>query len=519
MRQRRRAESSAGVAGELPGTLDTPETLAGYRAALREGKSVYVVDDSRSTCESHKAVLDGPFAGQVSFQTDPGKAVDDVALRAAEGRVHALVLDMDMPAVSGREVAVRLAKRGIFIPFVIVSGGQGSEETRRFLGAVSAAKSRQELESAVDARLKGTGGVAFAYVRKEDTVLAPGLLVDAVDAMLLAGRRGVSNLDLMVKATKVEQPSLLGLGLGDKERICAGLADEALAMYSAHHRFSNRMDALAKAEKPQTGEKDRVKRDLKRLRDHWYFPDDVSYEKIRAAAEKKDDWGYFRHDLLGSRGMHGIFDAMRGLRHGFAEGSGARAEVERQFTLLTRLLVRFRNLEDRLTGYGQMSREVSKTVKVLGSVEKVPLEVTGEVSIGDDDGRILHMALSQAIVNAGHAVKGREGGRVIAELGRVRVADIGSERVRAILEGKGHGHESEVGYVAISDNGPGISQEIVEAWRRGEEVTSTKTGVRAEGIALMRDVMGDIDGAADLENTGSGTKATLYFHAAKEAGK
>ena len=518
MRQKHKAESKAVAAGELPGTLEASEALERYRAGLREDKSVYVVDDSRSTCESHKAVLDGPFAGRVSFETDPGKAVDDVALRAAKGQVHALVLDMDMPTVSGRELAVRLAERGIFIPFVIVSGGQGSEETRRFLGAVSASKSRQELESLVDARLKGTGGVAFAYVRKEDTVLEPRLLLDAVDAMLLAGRKGVSNLDLMVKATKVEQPSLLGLGLGEKERICASLADEALAMYSAHNRFINRMEDFAKTDKPLPGEEDTVGRDLKRLRDHWYFPDDVSYEKVKAAAEKKEEWGYFRHELLGSRGMHGIFDAMQGLKHGFPEGSGAKAEVERQFTLLTRLLVRFRRLEDKLTGYGEMAREVSKSVTVLGRVEKVPLEVTGEVSIGDDDGRILHIALSQAIVNAGHAVAGKEGGKVLAELGKVKVADISSERVRGILAGRGYKPDYEVGFVAVTDNGPGIRQDIVDAWRRGVEVTSTMTGVKAEGIALMRDVMGDIDGAAELGNYGSGTKATLYFHTIKEKG-
>lgn len=493
----------------LPDAMEHAGGFEAFRSKLREGAGVFVLDDSPSVCESLKRVLDSPFGGRVSVQTDPVKALDEVAAKAVSGESSVLLLDMDMPGLSGRRFVNALYDRGLTLPFVIVSGGQGSAETRSFLSQVGSARSRHELEAAVDERLEATGGAAFTYIRKEDVAADPDLLLAAVDSMLLARRKGVARIDGLLAAEEAG-PAPAAIDDAEKGKAYAGLADIVFSMTVEHSQLLRELGLFMKDAKPNKGQEKFLDESVDRVRSVYGYMGRFDYATVSSFQDTRS-FGNFRHDILGSKGLSNSIDAMHCVRMCFDGGEWekpARDLLERYQNNLARQYVRFRKLEDRLFPGGELRRRVEETVKYMGRSLGVDMDIGGSAFVSDDGQRLLSIALKQALVNAQQA---NPGAKVAAEVGLIKVADIPSERVRGTFSGL-----PEVGYVSVEDMGPGIGEAQLESFRRGEDVTSTKTGQKGMGLALMRGCMEDIDGATEIENTGRGTKVTLYFRALKE---
>ncbi|MDD5112133.1 MAG: hypothetical protein PHG85_06280 [Candidatus Altiarchaeota archaeon] len=516
----------AGVAAGPPALKAPGEDLASFREKLRLGRHFFVVDDSRDACDMHMRALSGPFGGRGGFETDSRKALDSIAQRASKGELDVLVVDMDMPDLSGRELLLNLAKRGVYVPFVIVSGGQGSDETRAFMSQVSGAGNVRDLQAAVDRRLKQTGGLAFTYLRKEDVALRPELLLDAVDAMLLAGGRKAENLDLLVRATKPEMPDFKSLPKDARERLFASMSDACLNWVALHGRFLKDLDeTLATATVP-AGKVESVKRARDKISWRFQDPDEYSYDKLVKMDAR--ELGDFEHDLFGSQGVTTVFNNIELIRLAgltFQDKGGA----ERMHALFEGYTTAAMMFKDRF-GFIQQDLKLA-----AGGLEAVDLRVAATMTapdlgvklgydIANDRADVptieinkkelgsLEISLKQALVNAGRAVEGKSGGKVSMVPGVSTVDGLQDAGVKAHFRNRGYGEGENIASLTIKDNGPGMPAAVLEAWHSGGEIHRGGGGEKSQGLGLMRESAGSVnDGRVVIESSPDGTAVTFYF--------
>lgn len=113
-------------------TSDVTRTRAEGSAGSTLPRAVLIVDDDAALLRMLRLTLrDGGF--EVRVAEDGRTALESVATRMPD----AVVLDLEMPVMDGREFYQELRSRGIEIPVIIVSA-HGAKTARRELGADAA---------------------------------------------------------------------------------------------------------------------------------------------------------------------------------------------------------------------------------------------------------------------------------------------------------------------------------------------------------------------------------------------
>lgn len=91
-------------------------------------KRILVVDDSRLSLQLMSALLQD-LRGDVEVETlnNPEAAIE----RAKQGDISLLMLDLNMPEISGEDVATRLREAGIKLPICFVTANVQSAVKQR----------------------------------------------------------------------------------------------------------------------------------------------------------------------------------------------------------------------------------------------------------------------------------------------------------------------------------------------------------------------------------------------------
>lgn len=511
----------------LAGGRDLENEMTEFLEALRENAHIFLIDDSLSFCESTRDYLETFFPGRVDFATDPATAVEIIAQRAAKGLVNVLVVDMDMSPLTGKQLIEELDRRGIKLPFVILSGRQGSFLSAEFIEELHAAQSREELEAAVQKRLEATAGRPFSFVRKERFVMQPQILQLSVDAMLLASR----HTDMKLNAMLEQELSDMSVPVADREAasedlresrrtLCAGMADEcqafALRLVEGHRKL---LSLLTETEREEHAEKLGEMLELALIYSELYRFDDVlenSYDVDRC-------WGRYRHNAMGSRGLSKVFMMLGSLGSQIdgRNGEGGRPEVKRytrEFQELSQEFARrFEMMESRLYALNQMEASGYVDVRTMistfssASLRKgAAIETTGALNL-EVNPSLLGDLIELPVQNALNAVENPSDHPFELNLGEKKVSEF-PEELRVALEAKGHAPDAQLGFIEIEDRGPGYPQEVLDAWRERKEILRASTGTPCQGLALMRELVEDtFNGAVSISNGEAGAKVLMVL--------
>lgn len=464
-----------------------------WRETLRQGKGILVVDDHQCSIDLVRQILSPYFQeeGAIDSETDPFLAIEKIAQKTAKAEIQVLVLDMDMPKMNGKEVLIALAKRNIFVPTVIFSGGQGNNETRSLLASLSSAKNKEQILSTVERMVSSNQGVALAYVGKETTVIKPDLLLNAVDAMLIAGERRVNNIELLLGADKERQlvPSPDRL-----KKLYSRIADECLLFIYRHNRFTEGAQKLLldKLQNIENGElRIKMEQEIKGLL--LLDPTEYCYEELIQIRDP-GIWDSKRHRLLGSKGISGYYSSLENLSIQFERSNVLFKQYEER--VFSPFHERFTQAEKQLWLAFEDKASVAEIVKEvlqLSGNEGVFLKAEGaDFVVGNADNLI--PAIEEALVNARCAIENKKEGKVEISFGKKEIND-----------------GEEVGFICIKDNGGGIPKEIVDAWKKDEEIISTKTGKKAYGLRIMKEAAEESGGFMSIDSGSGGTKIYFFF--------
>lgn len=464
-----------------------------WRETLRQGKGILVVDDHQCSIDLVRQILSPYFQeeGAIDSETDPFLAIEKIAQKTAKAEIQVLVLDMDMPKMNGKEVLIALAKRNIFVPTVIFSGGQGNNETRSLLASLSSAKNKEQILSTVERMVSSNQGVALAYVGKETTVIKPDLLLNAVDAMLIAGERRVSNIELLLG---VNQESQIIPSPDRLKKLYSRIADECLLFIYRHNRFTKEIQTRL-LEKLQSIENSELRTKMEQKIKGLLLLDPTKYcfEELIKICDA-GNWDSKRHRLLGSEGINGYYSSLENLSEHF-EGVNVLFEQYKK-NFFSQFYEGFIQAEDQLWLAFEDKTSVAEIVKEalpLSGNEGKCLIVEGEdFVVGNADNLI--SAIEEALANARHAIENKKEGKVEISFGKQEIND-----------------GEEVGFICIEDNGGGISKETVDAWENDGEIISTKTGKKACGLKIMKEIVKESGGFMSIDSGSGGTKIYFFF--------
>jgi len=490
---------------------------------LREGKSILAVDDHPNSLKMVEFMLNDSFSGKIQTETDPQKALETIVQSEFGTKPDVLILDMDMPGMTGREFLLKLAQEHhIFIPTVILSGGQGTGEIRKLLASISKAVTKQQLETIVDNTLERTGGLALTYLPKEDAALHPELLVQAIDVMLLAGRRQISNLELLLGS---EQSSKLVCEdetlAQDRKQLLSELADMFLFHIS---RITELKNAFVEKQKAL---KDVSEKDANELKDFCslltFNPYDFNYDMLDALVTNIKFYATAMHTFRGSRGIAGIV----GSRKLIYPKLHWKPDEEKEFDakLMSYMQDALRdcwNFDCTISSFFEKGFCLSLLFKSLyyscSSNKEDYLTVKGNAIDDIIYGNVtpLKFAIEQAVTNAKQAVAKQDDKKITIEYGTQCISEM-DPKVQEHFTACGHPSDEKIALVTVSDNGPGIDPEIVQKWEQRETVISTKTGLPGTGLSLMRELIeSSNDGMVTIASSPDGTVVQFVFGVGKE---
>jgi len=501
-----------GQAGnELTDLKDAPKDFS----TLREGKYVFHLDDHESSLEMTRRILEPAFGERLVSSSDSENAVDTIAKLACEGKLHCLIIDMDM-STSGRKVLMGLAKRNIYVPFVILSGGQGNPEYRAFMKAVSDAKSVMELEGAVEKMLEKGGDFAFCYLPKEDVACDPALLVRAVDATLLAGQRRAANLDLMVGAAKGQSSIMADWRSDELDPYYSTLSDEALSFLQFHFGFVDRLDAFVATHKPIDGEGDRLKARIEDIKKGLGTKKigSFSYETVRKVQPGMDFEDY-SHSLFGSECLTPVVLDVQMIEYSF-DGLSAE-ECHKMSSEYMEVFKGFQKRYDKVMNdlnqeAGVWGSQVNEVVSEISDSRGFRVEVRGHESVTTPKKR-LATAFGLALTNAKQAIEHTDGGRIWVDIGAKKMGEL-AEGVQSHFSERGFKSGDKIVVVEVNNNGPKVPDDVMEAWNAGAPILSTKgePGRMGVGLKLMRETVGSINGGiVTIDPTEGAVKVTFYL--------
>ncbi|MFH0862340.1 MAG: response regulator [Candidatus Altiarchaeota archaeon] len=529
---RRRLTIKPPEMGQLPETVRVePKPLS--RESLRAGKWVYIVDDSESMCLAEKRILDGPYKERVRYCTDPVKALAEAAELAKKGELHLLVLDMQMPGLSGGDLALRLSNlKGVRVPIVVVSGGQGHGKWAEFNAKLTGAHSMADLDEAAGEALSRTGRYPLGYVPKEDVVLHPERLVNGLDSMLRAQTMGARwEPKLLEMATTIETASALNIPEGKLDPLIVMASDEILAFVSANRAFQEKLRKAVSEEKPLPGKEQELKDLMDGGGGEWGIKNqftstwDHTYPEIRdSLVVRRMDIEHWAHGIMGSRGMQRYLNDLMGVCTCFDDkydkDAPVRVLIDEEFgPAMERFKERFYSVSGRMidlshaedmtvdTMAAELMGRAGKKGKLdfLKNADSKPLKVEG-------NRQALTESMQLAIDNACKAVAREDEGVVRLGLGRRRVLDIDHPDIRKHFIAKGYSDEDEIGFVEVSDNGPGFPEGVLEAWRGHKTVRRGGTGEPSQGLDLIRRRIRAVNGGdVAIDSSPQGSKVTLYF--------
>ena len=473
------------------GAEKNPAEVQKWSEVLRQDKRIFILDDHSSSIRLAQRILAPNFPGvdQIESETDPVQAVETIAQKAAAGKIDVLVLDMDMPQMTGKEVIIALAKRNVFVPTVVFSGGQGNEISCSLLASISCVKNRGEVAAMVDQMVAENHGMAITYVRKESVVIDPELLCNAVDAMLIAGERRVNNLNLLFNVDQVNQPTPV---LGRVEAIYARIADECLTFIYDHNIFTAKAMAVYTERLTEIHDPE-LRAEMAEIIDDLLIldPYEYSYGELIQIRDSRS-WDMKRHRLMGNSGLTGYYSQMEELTSQFGNTDFSIDEYEMQIFL--RFRKAFTQAEHQLWLAFRNETSAADTVELA-------LVLTGEETgcqvskiedfVFADPDDLIPGIIEEAITNARCAVRGKEHSNVQISLG------------------KKESNGAKVGYICVQDNGDGIPPQIIEAWEKDGEITSTKTGQNAKGLKLMKANAAKAGAVMSIDTGPDGTK--IYF--------
>jgi len=126
--------------------------------------------------------------------------------------------------------------------------------------------------------------------------------------------------------------------------------------------------------------------------------------------------------------------------------------------------------------------------------------------------RNLHSALELVLDNSRQSAKERGSkGEVEVNFGKISINTIDSESKEHFYR-KGYKDEEEVIYIEVYDNGRGIVEDVLSAWKKRKKIISTKTGKEGKGLNLMRQFIEDFnDGTVEIKTSPKGTRIIFYF--------
>lgn len=480
--------------------------------ALRDGKNIYVIDDHASSHEMAGMILDSSFPGRISGDTDARRGLENVAGLASTGQADVLILDMDMPGFSGRDVLTELARRNIFIPTVIFSGVQGVGESRRLLSQICAAKSFQIIEDSVTQYMDKRGNLPLVYVAKEDAAYRPKLLEAAVDAMIIAGRDRVVNLDLLLQQITLT-PGNAPFSSEIRRVVLASTADMIMKNITRARLLKERLERYME-ENPISDEQRGILQDIVESLD--FYPDDFSFETLDQLELEtgEKEWRYLAHRFMGSSGCSTAWT----MAENYAKTYSDKAGIPPSYSDLQRDLFAFLNgaRDDFFDAGEEMDCLFVGSVSVSGLLEyerqtdffEIDNQEGEDVSISGSPTR-LRMALKQAITNAQQAVIGKENGFVRVKYGKKRMEDLPDEVEKHFAS---FGPAADIVYIKVSDNGGGIPEDILQNWRNKGKIISRKTGQEAKGLNLMRELIEVFNqGTVEIITSETGTEVEFYF--------
>ncbi|MFH1836288.1 MAG: ATP-binding protein [Methanobacteriota archaeon] len=495
----------------------TVRAIKQYREQLREGKHVFILDNSESACEMAKDILEPFFPGRVDYMTDSQAAVDEIERRMDSGVLDVLVLDLDMPK-SGRKVALELANDGYFPPIVILSGSQGAREYTAFMDQIGSAENTPEFKHVVSNLLEKTGGPALTKVGKMDAVSNPQFVVNACDSVLEAMKEGSTNPELLGQTLRMPTPALSSVRQAELEPFYNDLSDELVPWVRKHHEFVKRLQEFSETHEPAEGKADEMNEKLEGIRTKFNILGLMDYdaEELKKV-EVGEDWDHFRHGIFGNRNLNKIFSLLEGWEKCF-DGDAREAANELKMKYAEASFAfrdNFEAIEKDMHEYaGANSTDIGERVAGWKKRQNITVlvDVSGSLRIRAPRGRI-ESALESCLDNSSQELEGKDGGEITVDLGKKKVSDLPEDVAHHFTE---HGYEleEEVNVILISDNGSGFSPEVLEAWQQGGQIPSTKgeLGRIGYGLEIMRRSAQQVNsGTVRIESSPQGTTTTFYM--------
>jgi hypothetical protein len=505
------------TAAELAPSSDIPPNLE----ILRKGAHIYMVDDHESSHRMVKMLLGESFPGIIAGELDPQKALKIIPDLCSRGEIDVLVLGLDGSKYSGTRLLAGMTQGKHAVPTVFLFGGQGMEEASLLLSALCSAENKQRASnSQVPQSLIGS---MLTFVSKEDAVQDPNIFKRAVDAMLIASQDKQFDLETL-EVVLIEQ-AMCHPVLDPKRRAVFSLASDAfLTNILAANIICQQLSDL----KVTLGSYPNLIVYINNLLSHLSFNIEYyGYYGLREQITDMDSWIRVRHEILGSNGLAtaaAIVSAFEDKYQITDTTAGPVGNLQEIFGRVRQLYERmckdcvlinaecasmFENgfwLEKYIHDFIGVRLVVHGLTKQKSLTKKSTPEIQGSAVA-------LHQALDIAVTNAIHAVSERENPNISVDCGIVAPGEMTPDVAHHFAE-KEYGEEDVIVRVSVSDNGPGVPDHILSAWRNHESFISTKTGIEAQGLTLMRDgIEGFNDGMVTIDTSSEGTKVTFYFGA------